>query len=62
MLQIMPQFLSQFTPDTMSFVIAKDGRCKTFDADADGFGRAEGCAVSCNISLIIDLKNYAATN
>jgi len=25
--------------------IAPDGRCKTFDADADGFGRGEGCGV-----------------
>ncbi len=26
-------------------ILAPDGTCKTFDADADGFGRAEGCAV-----------------
>ncbi len=25
--------------------MAPDGRCKTFDASADGFGRAEGCGV-----------------
>lgn len=25
--------------------LAKDGRCKTFDADADGFGRGEGCGM-----------------
>ncbi|GHG75414.1 type I polyketide synthase [Comamonas sp. JC664] len=26
-------------------MLAADGRCKTFDASADGFGRGEGCAV-----------------
>src|SRR5436309_9366272 len=25
--------------------LAKDGRCKTFDADGDGYGRGEGCGV-----------------
>ena len=38
------------TPDngisfTKAHMLAPDGRCKTFDADADGFGRGEGCAV-----------------
>ena len=25
--------------------MAPDGRCKTFDASADGFGRGEGCGI-----------------
>lgn len=37
--------LHPFTPDMMKYVIAPDGRCKTFDEKADGFGRAEGCGV-----------------
>jgi 6-methylsalicylic acid synthase len=28
-----------------SGALAADGRCKTFDADADGYGRGEGCGV-----------------
>lgn len=34
-----------FTGKTMNTVLAPDGHCKTFDASADGFGRAEGCGV-----------------
>ena len=26
-------------------MLAPDGRCKTFDADADGYGRGEGCGI-----------------
>lgn len=37
--------LRPFNKDTMSFVIAGDGTCKTFDESADGFGRAEGVGV-----------------
>ncbi len=38
------------TPDLMISLskvgfMAPDGRCKTFDASADGFGRGEGCGV-----------------
>ena len=38
------------TPDlgvvfSKSRMLAPDGRCKTFDAAADGFGRGEGCGV-----------------
>ncbi|CAL8109687.1 unnamed protein product [Orchesella dallaii] len=37
--------LHPFTSNIMDYVIAPNGRCKTFDAKADGFGRAEGCGV-----------------
>jgi phthiocerol/phenolphthiocerol synthesis type-I polyketide synthase B len=36
-------FLHPFNINSINSVIAPDGRCKTFDEDADGFGRAEGC-------------------
>jgi thioester reductase-like protein len=44
--------LHPFSTKDMAMVCAPDGHCKTFDASADGFGRAEGCG-----SLI--LKRYA---
>lgn len=34
-----------FDHNMLSFVVAPDGRCKTFDSKANGFGRAEGCGV-----------------
>lgn len=34
-----------FSPAIMEGVLAPDGRCKTFDSSADGFGRAEGIGV-----------------
>ena len=33
------------SPCRESRMLAPDGRCKTFDAAADGFGRGEGCGV-----------------
>ncbi|MFG2551509.1 amino acid adenylation domain-containing protein [Streptomyces sp. NPDC048581] len=30
---------------TQAGMLAEDGRCKTFDASADGYGRGEGCGV-----------------
>ncbi|MGB7623536.1 MAG: polyketide synthase, partial [Terriglobia bacterium] len=37
-----PEFLINFSK---SHMMAADGRCKTFDASADGFVRGEGCGV-----------------
>ena len=37
-----PEFSINFSAARM---LAPDGRCKTFSADADGFARAEGCGV-----------------
>lgn len=39
---ISPEFSVNFTKAKM---LSPDGRCKTFAAGADGFGRAEGCGV-----------------
>jgi acyl transferase domain-containing protein/NADPH:quinone reductase-like Zn-dependent oxidoreductase/SAM-dependent methyltransferase/acyl carrier protein len=39
---ISPEFSINFSKAKM---LAADGRCKSFDARADGFGRAEGCGV-----------------
>jgi acyl transferase domain-containing protein len=44
-------FLHPFNINSINSVIAPDGRCKTFDENADGFGRAEGCT-------FIVLKRY----
>ncbi|PCH33723.1 hypothetical protein WOLCODRAFT_94052 [Wolfiporia cocos MD-104 SS10] len=40
--QINHRFADWFTY-SQAGIMAKDGRCKPFDASADGFGRAEGC-------------------
>lgn len=37
--------LRPFDRDVMPFVVSPDGHCKTFDENADGFARAEGCGV-----------------
>lgn len=34
-----------FRIESVNNMLAKDGRCKTFDENADGFVRAEGCGV-----------------
>ncbi|WP_158624963.1 type I polyketide synthase [Corallococcus terminator] len=36
---------STFVFLSKSHALSTDGRCKTFSADADGYGRGEGCAV-----------------
>jgi acyl transferase domain-containing protein/NADPH:quinone reductase-like Zn-dependent oxidoreductase/SAM-dependent methyltransferase/acyl carrier protein len=45
-------FVRPFTGKCMGTIVSPDSRCKTFDANADGFGRAEGCGV-------LVLKRYA---
>ncbi|CAL8084784.1 unnamed protein product [Orchesella dallaii] len=37
--------LHPFDKDEMPMVLSADGHCKTFDANANGFARAEGCGV-----------------
>ena len=34
-----------YVTQTKAGMLAKDGRCKTFDQSADGYGRGEGCGV-----------------
>ena len=51
------------TPEgTISFsqarMMASDGRCKTFDADADGYSRGEGCGVIVLKRLDQAIKNH----
>ena len=41
-LMLSPELFVAFSNTRM---LARDGRCKTFDAAADGFGRGEGCGV-----------------
>ncbi|MEM7125057.1 MAG: SDR family NAD(P)-dependent oxidoreductase [Chloroflexota bacterium] len=43
---LLTDWASQPNSDSeQQFVYAADGRCKTFDATADGFGRGEGCGM-----------------
>ncbi|KAJ7157757.1 putative polyketide synthase [Mycena filopes] len=37
--------LTEWVSYSQSGVLSADGKCKPFDASADGFGRAEGCVV-----------------
>ena len=41
-LMLSPELTETFS---LAGMMAKDGRCKTFDADADGYVRGEGCGV-----------------
>lgn len=37
--------LIPYLPSDIEPILAPDGRCKSFDSKADGFGRGEGCGV-----------------
>ncbi|PCH36322.1 hypothetical protein WOLCODRAFT_108541 [Wolfiporia cocos MD-104 SS10] len=55
--QINHRFADWFTY-SQAGILAKDGRCKPFDASADGFGRAEGCVAVVLKPLEAALKDH----